>query len=109
MCGIPTSPMDHAPARTARVRLATLLLFLLSSMSALAQERTVDPTWLHRHVPHLKDANSSLASATCHYKPIFGEGTDESRIFRSVTRFGEVTLDAHGHCQNSLYDREEEI
>jgi mannose-6-phosphate isomerase-like protein (cupin superfamily) len=101
--------MDHARARTARVSLRTLLLLLLSALQVLAQERKVDPTWLHRHVPHLKDANASLTSATCHYKPIFGEGADENRKLRSVTRFGEATLDARGNCQNSLYDREEEI
>ncbi len=95
-------------ARTPRVSLRTLLLFLVSAVQVLAQERKVDPSWLHRQVPHLKEARASLTSATCHYKPIFGEGADD-RTLRSVSRFGEATLDAHGNCQNSLYDREEEI
>ena len=101
--------MDHARAQTARVSLRTLLLLVLSALQVLAQERKVDPTWLHRHVPDVKDENVSLTSATCRYKPIFGEGTDESRILRSVSRFGEATLDAQGSCQTSQYDREEEI
>ncbi len=87
-----------------------LPLFLLISCSLLAQERKVDPTWLHRYLPDLGDKPASFASATCRYKPIFGDGdADHHRILRSTTRFGEVSLDARGACQAALYDREEEI
>ena len=86
-----------------------LLLSLLIASDLLAQDRKVDATWLHRYLPNLSDASGDLASATCHYKPIFGEGDSESRLLRSVTRFAEVTLDAHGNCQTVHYDREEEI
>ena len=86
----------------------TLLLFLLIASDLLAQDRQVDATWLHRYVPSLP-AGGDLASLACHYKPIFGEGDSESRILRSVTRFGEIVLDAHGSCQSALYSREEEI
>lgn len=40
---------------------------------------------------------------------MFGEGDADSKILRSVKRFGEVSLDARGACQSALYDREEEI
>jgi mannose-6-phosphate isomerase-like protein (cupin superfamily) len=90
------------------VRIALLFLLLVSS-DLLAQERKVDPTWLHRYVPTLSDANIPLASQSCHYKPIFGEGDAESRTLQSVARFGEVTLDPHGSCQSALYEREEEL
>jgi mannose-6-phosphate isomerase-like protein (cupin superfamily) len=69
----------------------------------------VDPTWLRRHIPRLSQAKGDLSSGTCHYKPIFGEGDAEKRSLRTVTRFGEVTLDAAGHCQDVLHDNEEEI
>jgi mannose-6-phosphate isomerase-like protein (cupin superfamily) len=87
------------------------LLFLLLLMPANlpAQDRTVDATWLHRYVPTLSDAKADLSSAACHYKPIFGAGDADNRILRSVSHFGEVTVQAHGNCQNVLYDREEEI
>jgi mannose-6-phosphate isomerase-like protein (cupin superfamily) len=88
--------------------LKTLLLLVLIVSDLLAQDRKVDATWLHRYVPDLA-AGGDLSSLACHYKPIFGEGDTENRILRSVTRFGEVTLDAHGNCQSTLYDREEEI
>lgn len=86
-----------------------LLLSLLIASDLLAQDRKVDATWLHRYLPNLSDASGDLASAACHYKPIFGEGDSENRLLRSVTRFAEVTLDAHGNCQTVHYDREEEI
>ncbi len=96
-------------ACSAAVSLSILLLLFLTTSGMLAQERKVDPTWLHRNVPRLSEAKSDLASSTCHYKPIFGEGDSESRILRSTTRFGEASLDARGSCQSVLYDREEEI
>jgi mannose-6-phosphate isomerase-like protein (cupin superfamily) len=86
-----------------------LLVFLLISIDLLAQDRQVDPTWLHRYLPHLSEAQSDLTSPTCHYTPIFGQGDAESRILRSTTRFAELRLDAHGSCQTALYAREEAI
>ncbi len=87
----------------------TLLLLLLIASDLVAQERRVDATWLHRYLPNLEEAHGDRASATCHYKAIFGEGDPDNRILRSVTRFAEVTLDARGSCQSALFDREEEI
>jgi mannose-6-phosphate isomerase-like protein (cupin superfamily) len=90
--------------------LKKLLLFaLLLAQGLRAQDRPVDPTWLHRYVPNLAETNADLASQTCHYRAIFGEGDKDNRSFQTVTRFGEVTLDAHGNCQTVSYDRQEEI
>lgn len=87
----------------------TLLLLLLLSPNLLAQDWKIDPTWFHRHVPDLSETRADLASPTCHYKAIFGEGDADDRTLQSVARFGEVTLDVHGNCQVTLYDHEEEI
>lgn len=86
-----------------------LLLLLLIASNLPAQDRKVDPTWLHRFVPGLGEHPASFASETCHYKPIFGDGDPENRILRSVARFGEVTVDARGSCKSAVYDRKEEI
>jgi mannose-6-phosphate isomerase-like protein (cupin superfamily) len=100
----------HAACTLARGRkLKLLLLMLLMASPILAQERTVDPTWLHRYVSDLSDVSSKMASQACHYKPIFGEGDSEAGVMQSATRFAEVTLDANGSCQDVLYDRAEEI
>lgn len=74
-----------------------------------AQDRTVDATWLHRSVPQLSEIKADLSSANCHYKPIFGAGDTEDRTLRSISRFAEVTVEAHGNCQGVLYAHEEEI
>jgi len=86
------------------------LLFLLFFASFLrAQDRPVDPTWLHRYVPNLTETKADLTSKTCHYLPMFGEGDKQNRSLQTVARFGEVALDAHGNCQIVSYDRQEEI
>jgi mannose-6-phosphate isomerase-like protein (cupin superfamily) len=86
-----------------------LLLLLVLAPGLRAQEHPVDPTWLHRYVPDLTEAKADLSSSTCHYRPMFGESDKENRSLQTVTRFGEVTLDAHGDCQTVHYDRQEEI
>jgi mannose-6-phosphate isomerase-like protein (cupin superfamily) len=87
-----------------------VLLSLLLAHGLWAQERSVDPTWLHRYVPDLSEAKSDLSTETCHYRAIFGEGDkDGSKSLESVARFGEVTLDAHGDCLTVLRDQQEEI
>lgn len=88
-------------------RIALFLLLISATLSA--QDRKVDPTWLHRYVPGLSETKSDLSSATCHYKPIFGAGDTDARILRSVSRFAEISVDARGKCENVSYDREEEI
>lgn len=92
-----------------RMNFRAPLFLLLISTTLLAQDRKVDPTWLHRYLPRLSETKSDLTSATCHYTPIFGAGDTDARVLRSVSRFAEVSVDAQGKCQNVSYDREEEI
>jgi len=92
-----------------RIEGRLLLLLLLLAHGLPAQERKVDPTWLHRYVPELAETKGDLTSETCRYRAIFGEGDKESRVLESVARFGEVTLDPQGNCQTVHYDRQEEI
>jgi mannose-6-phosphate isomerase-like protein (cupin superfamily) len=88
---------------------ALLLLSLLMSANLSAQERTIDPTWLHRYVPNVSETKTDLSSPTCHSKVIFGAGDKDARTLQSVSRFTEVTVDPHGDCANVAYDDEEEI
>jgi mannose-6-phosphate isomerase-like protein (cupin superfamily) len=85
-----------------------ILPLLLLSSAMYAQEWKIDPTWLHRYVPTIA-AVADPASAPCQRQSIFGEGDAEDRSLVSVSRFQEVTIDAHGHCPAATYDREEEI
>jgi len=107
-CAIPNFT-TKACRHHAEEKVRTLLLLLTISSCLLAQDRQVDPTWLHRYVPSLNEKTTGITSASCRYKPIFGEGDADNRSLRSVTRFGEVSLGAGGNCESTVYDREEEI
>ncbi|HEY1679880.1 MAG TPA: cupin domain-containing protein [Candidatus Sulfotelmatobacter sp.] len=86
-----------------------LSLSWLAAASLSAQERAVDPTWLHRFLPTVADMKADLSSATCHVHTVFGPGDQDSRILRSVSHFSEVIIDPHGSCESVRYEREEEI
>jgi len=86
-----------------------LLLILFMALPAASQERKVDPTWLRRYLPEVTEEKAQMASSSCHFQPIFGEGDHDAKSVQSVTRFAEVTVDPRGSCQPVSYDREEEI
>jgi mannose-6-phosphate isomerase-like protein (cupin superfamily) len=96
-----------APRALSLFKIVPVLFLLAAALSA--QNRKVDPTWLHRYVPQLKDSELDLASSTCHYKAMFGEGDREYPKLLSVARFGEATISAGGSCKQVSYDREEEL
>jgi mannose-6-phosphate isomerase-like protein (cupin superfamily) len=85
------------------------LLILVFAPGLLAQERKVEPTWLHRDAYALREYHTDLTSNSCHYTPIFGEGDVESHLPLSVARFGKLTVDAHGTCQTITYPLQEEL
>jgi len=89
-------------------RKSLLIALLISSSCAFAQERKVNPTWLHRYVPALAKS-TDLSSAACKYKPIFGEGDASGDSLPSVARFGEETLDHQASCAPVQRQRQEEI
>lgn len=74
-----------------------------------AAEREVDPTWLRRQTPDLKEQPADVTTPTCHYKPIFGAGDPDARLLRGIARFGEITVDAGGACKDVDYPAEEQV
>ena len=86
-----------------------ILMFLVLQTGLLAQERSVEPTWLHRDVATLREHSSDLSSNSCHYTPMFGEGDSESRFPLSIARFGELMVDPKGVCPALAYPRQEEL
>ena len=89
------------------MKLGLPLLLLVPCLAA--QERKIDPTWLHRKLHEAKESGAAFATESCRYKPLFGEGDSETRILQSVSRFGEMEIAGHGNCQPEFYAREEEI
>jgi mannose-6-phosphate isomerase-like protein (cupin superfamily) len=81
---------------------------LLAALPLVAAERTVDPTFLHRYVPDVIEQKADIGTSTCHYKPLFGAGDSQAKVPRSVARFGEITVDASGHCEAVAYPAEEQ-
>ena len=86
-----------------------VLIVLVVQTGLLAQERRVEPTWLHRGVSALPEHPGDLSSSSCRYTPIFGEGDKESRFPLSIARFGELTVNPHGVCPAVAYSRQEEL
>ncbi|MDF7776301.1 cupin domain-containing protein [Sphingomonas sp. AOB5] len=87
-------------------------LMLLGAMPAAAQsdpDRKVDPTFLHRFVPDVAVKTVPISSASAKYRPLFGEGDDNSQILRGVTRFGQLSVDAGGRSSKVSYAREEHM
>lgn len=88
-------------------RLAAMLC--VTATGLLAQERKVEPTWLYRNVSSLTEHQIDLSTESCRFTPIFGEGDGESRVPKSVIRFGELHVAASGRCQIVAYPHEEEL
>lgn len=88
--------------------LLVLAAVLGMTLPLLAADRTVDPTFLHRYVPDVREQHSDVTTATCHYKPIFGGGDSQAKVPRGVARFGEITIDAGGNCEPVSYPAEEQ-
>jgi mannose-6-phosphate isomerase-like protein (cupin superfamily) len=85
------------------------LSLLAVTLVLAAQERRVDPTYLHRFVPELKERTVDLTTPTGHYKPIFGEGDQEARVLRGIARFGELVVDPGGTSAPVEYAAEEQV
>lgn len=84
------------------------VMFFAIGLGLFAQDRKVEPTWLHRDVSALQEHEIDLSSESCHYTPIFGEGDADSKVPKSVVRFGKLTV-AKGSCRTVEYPREEEL
>jgi mannose-6-phosphate isomerase-like protein (cupin superfamily) len=85
-------------------------IFVILAACALfaADERKVDPTFLHRYVPDVREAATELTSPASHYRPLFGAGDMPTPIVRGVARFGELTVDPGGSTKPVEYPAEEQ-
>lgn len=79
------------------------------STAATVAEPAVDPTFLHRFLPNVKEAKVGMSSQTARYKPLFGDGDQNSKIVKGVSRFGEITVAPNGATTPVSFEREEHI
>src|ERR1700722_1948510 len=74
-----------------------------------AQERQIDPTFLYRDTSTAKAKPSDISTATCHYKPLFGQGDPDTSVVVGIARFGEAVIDPNGSCAQVQYPDEDQV
>jgi mannose-6-phosphate isomerase-like protein (cupin superfamily) len=73
-----------------------------------AQERKVDPTFLRADANAAPEEPSDITTATCRYRPFFGEGA--SKLGGSgLVRYGETVVGPNGSCTQIQYPQEDQI
>jgi mannose-6-phosphate isomerase-like protein (cupin superfamily) len=95
------------PSGTIVVSIIVTLCWLPTNL--LSENHPVDPTFLHRFVPHIQEKKVDVSTTTCHYKPVFGDGDSDTRIVKGVARFGEMTVDPGGNSTPVTYLNEEQV
>jgi mannose-6-phosphate isomerase-like protein (cupin superfamily) len=84
-------------------------LVRIAILAAALNSWAVDPTFLRRSVPDLKERADDLTSAGSHYKPIFGTGDSAAAALKGMARYGELTVDPNGATAAVSYAAEEQI
>ena len=87
----------------------TLLFTFACVLPSRAADRRVDPTFLHRTLSTAPQKKSNITTATCHYKPLFGEGDADASAPVGIARYGEAIVDANGACAASSYPQEDQV
>jgi mannose-6-phosphate isomerase-like protein (cupin superfamily) len=88
---------------------SAVLTSLFCAVSLYAKDRRVDPTFLHRELSAVKQTAADLTTATCHYKPLFGEGDRDTSIVVGIARYGEIIVDPNGSCASREYPEEDQV
>jgi mannose-6-phosphate isomerase-like protein (cupin superfamily) len=90
---------------------ATIIAFLaIASYLPLlhAQGRKPDPTFLHANANTAAEKPSDITTATCRYKPLFGDGASKFRG-SGLVRYGEAIIEPKGACTEIQYPQEDQI
>jgi mannose-6-phosphate isomerase-like protein (cupin superfamily) len=74
-----------------------------------AEGRKIDPTFLYRNTATVQAKPSDITTATCHYKPLFGQGDADTSVVVGVARYGEAIVDPHGACATVTYPQEDQV
>lgn len=86
------------------------IAIVLSAVSAIrADDRRVDPTFLHRDISTVAEMKSDITTPACHYKPLFGTGDRDSSAVAGIARYAEVVLEANGTCATVQYPDEDQV
>jgi mannose-6-phosphate isomerase-like protein (cupin superfamily) len=91
------------------VKRYALTLIILFAPLLHAGERNIDPTFLYRDASTAKEKPSGITTATCHYKPLFGQGDSDTSVVVGVARYGEAVIDPQGECALVQYPDEDQV
>lgn len=89
--------------------LVTLLAGIFCSPLLHAEQRKIDPTFLYRNTSTVTAKKSDITTATCHYKPLFGQGDPDTAVVVGVARYGEAVVDPNGTCATVQYPDEDQV
>ena len=92
-----------------KIAIPSLLFTFACLLPSRAADRRVDPTFLHRTLSTAPEKKSDITTATCHYKPLFGEGDADASAPVGIARYGEAIVDANGACAASSYPQEDQV
>jgi mannose-6-phosphate isomerase-like protein (cupin superfamily) len=79
------------------------------TLQASEADGKIDPTFLYRDAARAAAQPADITTATCHYKPLFGQGDPDTAVLGSVARYGEVVVDPGGACNPVQYPDEDQI
>ena len=101
----------HENCRALLSLLAAALLFgPLAGLTLLhAQERQIDPTFLHRDTARVPASAADITTDHCRYKPLFGDGDRDTSVVVGIARYGEAILDPGGNCRSVQYEQEDQV
>jgi mannose-6-phosphate isomerase-like protein (cupin superfamily) len=98
----------HPSQRHASV-FVVLLAGIAWALPIHADDRKIDPTFLYRNTVTTAEKPSDITTATCHYKPLFGQGDSETSVVVGIARYGEAVIDPHGECASVQYPQEDQV
>ena len=82
---------------------------MAAAATALAAERKVDPTFLHRNLASVREQTADVTTPGCHYKPVFGEGDADRSALVGIARFGEIDISPNSSCRTVQYPQEDQV
>lgn len=84
-------------------------LLLACAPPAVAAERKIDPTFLYQDSNKAVERPADITTASCRYKPLFGQGAQETPVLGNIARYGIVDIAPNGACKPVQYAGEEQL
>lgn len=92
-----------------RVIPITLLVSAFCMSLLHAEDRAIDPTFLYRNATTVEEKKADITTATCHYRPLFGQGDSDTSAVVGVARYGQALIDPDGVCATIQYPDEDQV